>query len=66
MAKKIEHEAADKGMTLDEVSAFVADAFSSGAKGNEVVGAVVTFGGKLRAVKVNVPVQPEERPTPDK
>lgn len=66
MAKKIEHEAADNGMTLDEVSAFVADAFASGAKGDEIVSAAVTLRARLRSVRVNVPVQPEGRSVVEK
>ncbi|MFI8853668.1 hypothetical protein ACIGW3_26230 [Streptomyces sp. NPDC053499] len=57
MAKEIKHAAADKRMTLDEVSAFVADAYSAGATGSEEVAAAVTFGGKLRHVAVNVTPQ---------
>lgn len=59
MAKKIEHEAANKGgMTLDELSAFVSDALNNGAKGDEIASAAVTLRGLLRSVKVNVPAQP--------
>ncbi|WP_406202622.1 hypothetical protein OG331_31845 [Streptomyces sp. NBC_01017] len=61
MAKKIEHEGADGPMTLDELSAFVADAYGNGAQGDETVAAAVTLRGKLRSVKVNAPV-PAERP----
>lgn len=64
MAKKVEHEAVDNGMTLDELSAFVADAYASGAKGGETVSAAVTFRARLRSVKVIVPVQPEDRSAP--
>lgn len=64
MAKKIEHEGTDgQPMTLDELSAFVADAYASGAKGDETVGAAVTLRGKLRSVKIAAPV-PAERPAP--
>lgn len=54
MAKEIKHTAADRHMTLDELAAFVQDAMRSGAAGHEPVGAVVTFGGKLKAVTVEV------------
>jgi hypothetical protein len=63
MAKKIEHEGADGPMTLDELSAFVADAYANDAMGDETVAAAVTLRGKLRSVKVNAQV-PAERPAP--
>ncbi|MFI6465685.1 hypothetical protein [Streptomyces sp. NPDC050538] len=63
MAKRIEHEGVDGPMTLAELSAFVADAYASGAQGDETVGAQVTLRGKLRAVRVNAPVR-ADRPAP--
>ncbi|WP_030747597.1 hypothetical protein [Streptomyces sp. NRRL F-5135] len=58
MAKKIEHTATTRHMTLDELSAFVADAYGSGAVGTEPVHATVTLGGKLRTAHVTVPTDP--------
>lgn len=55
--KKIEHRAA-KGqfLSLDELAAFVQEAMRSGACGDEVVQAAVSFGGKLQRLAVDVPV----------
>lgn len=54
MAKKIQHEASDKFMTLDEIAAFVQDARRAGATGSEIVSATVSFGQKLKDVTVSV------------
>ncbi|WP_431980025.1 hypothetical protein [Streptomyces qinglanensis] len=62
MAKEITHSATDKRMTLDELSAFVADAYSTGATGREPVAATVTFGGKVRNVSVSVDTTPQKTP----
>ncbi|MFB7596902.1 hypothetical protein [Streptomyces sp. NPDC056160] len=64
--KKIEHTAPKKQfMTLDDLAAFVQDAMRSGATGQEVVAAVVSFGGKLQKVSAEVELRPmdtEQRP----
>lgn len=53
--KKIEH-AAPKGelLTLDKVAAWVQDAMRSGATGAEIVGATISFGGKLQKIRIEV------------
>lgn len=55
--KKIEH-AAPKGqlLTLDEVAAWVQDAMRAGASGDEIVGATISFGGKLQKIRVEAEV----------
>jgi hypothetical protein len=52
--KKIEHEPAGKFMTLDEIAAFVADAFATGATGTDVPTGRLSFGGKLQQLVVTV------------
>ncbi|MFD3714280.1 hypothetical protein [Streptomyces sp. NPDC058677] len=54
MPKKIEHEPAGKFMTLDEIAAFVADAFAAGATGADIPTGRLSFGGKLQQLVVNV------------
>lgn len=55
--KKIEHKAPGREvLTLDELAGFVQEAMRAGADGSEVVAAVVSFGGKLRSLSVEVPV----------
>ncbi|MCT9092860.1 hypothetical protein N4G70_28905 [Streptomyces sp. ASQP_92] len=53
--KKIEH-AALKGelLTLGEVAAWVQDAMRAGASGGEIVGATISFGGKLQKIRIEV------------
>lgn len=54
MPKKIEHVPAGKFMTLDEISAFVADAFAAGANGADIPTGRLSFGGKLQQLTVKV------------
>lgn len=54
MPKKIEHVPAGKFMTLDEISAFVADAFAAGANGSDVPTGRLSFGGKLQQLVAEV------------
>lgn len=54
MPKKIEHAPAGKFMTLDEIAAFVADAFAAGARGSDVPTGRLSFGGKLQQLVVAV------------
>jgi hypothetical protein len=54
MPKKIEHAPAGKFMTLDEIAAFVADAFAAGANGADVPTGRLSFGGKLQQLVVSV------------
>lgn len=65
--KKIEHRA-PKGefLTLDELAAFVQEALRSGASGDEVVQAGVSFGGKLQRLAVEAPVPADVRVDLDK
>ncbi|MEV7867468.1 hypothetical protein AB0P17_15505 [Streptomyces sp. NPDC088124] len=58
MPKKLEHVATAKHLTLDELAAFVADAYASGATGTEPVSATVGFSAKLRTVHLIVPADP--------
>jgi hypothetical protein len=53
--KRIEH-AAPKGelLTLDKVAAWVQDAMRAGATGGEIVGATISFGGKLQKIRIEV------------
>lgn len=56
--QKIEHAAPKKqGLTLDQLAAFVQAAMRSGAAGTEVVGAGITFSGKLQKISVEVDTQ---------
>ncbi|MEU3289914.1 hypothetical protein [Streptomyces longwoodensis] len=54
MPKKIEHVPADRFMTLDEIAAFVADAFAAGATGDQVPKGKLSFGGKLQQLVVEI------------
>ncbi|WP_406459744.1 hypothetical protein OH768_33730 [Streptomyces sp. NBC_01622] len=54
MSKKIEHVPAGKFMTLDEIAAFVADAFAAGATGTDVPTGRLSFGGKLQQLVATV------------
>ncbi|MFF9088634.1 hypothetical protein ACF1BE_19820 [Streptomyces sp. NPDC014991] len=59
MPKKIEHVPAGKFLTLDEIAAFVADAYAAGAKGSDVPHGRLSFGGKVRQLVVTVD-EPEQ------
>ncbi|WP_405911349.1 hypothetical protein OG529_04315 [Streptomyces longwoodensis] len=54
MPKKIEHVPADRFMTLDEIAAFVADAFAAGAPGHQVPKGRLSFAGKLQQLVVEI------------
>ncbi|MFF7171110.1 hypothetical protein [Streptomyces pseudovenezuelae] len=54
MPKKIEHVPADEFMTLDEIAAFVADAFAAGASGDSVPKGRLSFGAKLKQLVVEI------------
>ncbi|BDH04888.1 hypothetical protein [Streptomyces seoulensis] len=54
MPKKIEHEPAGKFLTLDEIAAFVADAYAAGANGADIPHGRLSFGGKLQQLVVSV------------
>lgn len=54
MPKKIEHVPARKFMTLDEIAAFIADAFAAGANGADIPTGRLSFGGKLQQLVVEV------------
>lgn len=60
MPKKIEHVPTGKHMTLDEIAAFVADAFAAGASGSDIPQGRLSFGGKLQLLVIEVE-QPEQR-----
>jgi hypothetical protein len=64
--KRIEH-AAPKGesLTLDEVATWVQDAMRSGASGTEIVGATISFGGKLQKIRIEVDAHAEDAPRED-
>lgn len=65
--KKVEHTAPKKQfLTLDEIDAWVQDARRSGARGDEIANATVSFGGKLQKVSVEVEVAPAGKPRMDK
>ena len=48
------HADSKNGMRLDELAAFVQDAMRSGADGQEVVQASVSWGSKLKSVKIHI------------
>lgn len=53
--RNVEHAAPKPDfITLDQLAAFVQDAMRSGATGTETVHAAVTFGGKLRSLRISV------------
>jgi hypothetical protein len=52
--RTISHEPAGKGMTLDELAAFVQDALRSGARGGEFVKVRVNFGGTIKRAEVEI------------
>ena len=54
MPKKIEHAPEGKFMTLDEIAAFVSDAFAAGANGADIPTGRLSFGGKLQQLAVGV------------
>ncbi|MET9729249.1 hypothetical protein ABZZ79_00860 [Streptomyces sp. NPDC006458] len=54
MPKKIEHAPAGKFMTLEEIAAFVADAYAAGATGSDTPTGRLSFGGKLQQLVVSV------------
>lgn len=59
--RKIEHKAPKKHyLTLNDLAAFVDAARHSGADGTETVGAVVSIGGRLQAltIEVDAPAEP--------
>lgn len=60
--KRIEHKAArGTALTLDELAAFVQEAMRSGASGDEVAQATVSFGGKLQRLAIEVPIGTVDR-----
>lgn len=52
--RTISHEPAGKGMTLDELAAFVQDALRSGATGSEPVKVRVNFGSTIKRAEVEI------------
>ncbi|MGC4946189.1 hypothetical protein ACLQ2N_08280 [Streptomyces sp. DT224] len=54
MPKKIEHAPAGKHLTLEELAAFVADAYAAGAHGDDVPTARLSFSGRLQKLVVEV------------
>ncbi|MCH0555802.1 hypothetical protein [Streptomyces sp. MUM 16J] len=65
--KKVEHAAPKKQfMTLADLEAFVEDAKRSGAAGDVVVVATVSFSGKLQKISVEADTTGASRPTLDK
>ncbi|EST22787.1 hypothetical protein [Streptomyces niveus] len=54
MAKRIEHPAGGKFMTLDELAAFVADAYACGATGHETVLGKLSLLQKLQKIEVTI------------
>lgn len=63
MAKKIEHVAGDKFMTLDEIAEFIADARAAGAAGTDVPHGRLSFGGKLQQLSIALDTVTEEAST---
>lgn len=61
MSKKITHVPAGKFLTLDEIAAFVADAYAAGATGSDIPQGRLSFGGKLQQLVIEVEQPEHER-----
>jgi hypothetical protein len=61
MPKRIEHIAAGKHMTLDEIAAFIADARAAGAAGTAVPHGRLSLGGRLLRLDIAVEQRDDAR-----